>query len=553
MKKLIKLPALAAALAIMVSLLAGCGGDSPENVTEAPEPTEALQATDAPEDGPSAAPSEDASLPLVGEETYLTVWDTFNPGLLTYMDGWNDNPVVQKVGELTNVYIDATCVPGNEAGTHFPIMISSGDYADLIGGVGSNYTGGFDSAIDDGVIIDILPYVNDYSPDYMAAIQAQDCMRDCVTDNGAMGAFYAIVYNNYKDSGMLINKDMLDDMSMDVPKTYDELHEVLTGMKNSGVSDPMWVIYYGLGQYNSLAAGYNTAPVYNPMGYMPFYVNDGSIVFSWTDTNFKDYLTMLSQWYSEGLIWKDFASDGSVMDIKDSNARDLAYDGNMGVIYSGVDFIDMMAEEGSTWVALPEVTKNGSDNVHVLQSPTVAGARLSISSACKDVELACKYINYYFTEEGAELANYGLEGQAFNWVDGERQFTDLILNNEQGLGTGLARRMYCIDDWPFYANKGRDLYFYSDAVIAATEALISNVDYTMSLPTNMSLTLDEDTEFNGLWTDLVTYALENIPQFVIGTKSVEKDWDGFTSQLKAMGCERCTEIYQSAYERYMSK
>ena len=137
--------------------------------------------------------------------------------------------------------------------------------------------------------------------------------------------------------------------------------------------------------------------------------------------------------------------------------------------------------------------------------------------------------------------------------NGERKFTDLLLNNPDGLASGNARRIYCVDDWCFYQNKGRDLYFYSDKGVEATQVFADQMDYTMAMPLGLSLTADEADIFSTRFAEISTYALESIANFVLGDKSLESDWDEYVAQLEAMGSKDITEVYQSAYDRYMSK
>ncbi len=137
--------------------------------------------------------------------------------------------------------------------------------------------------------------------------------------------------------------------------------------------------------------------------------------------------------------------------------------------------------------------------------------------------------------------------------NGERQFTDLLLNNPDGLASGNARRIYCVDDWCFYQNKGRDLYFYSDKGVEATQVFADQMDYTMAIPLGLSLTAEESDTFSTEFNEISTYALESIASFVLGDKNLESDWDEYVAQLEAMGSKDITEIYQAAYDRYMAK
>ena len=52
--------------------------------------------------------------------------------------------------------------------------------------------------------------------------------------------------------------------------------------------------------------------------------------------------------------------------------------------------------------------------------------------------------------------------------------------------------------------------------------------------------------------DLSTYYEENYVAFVDGTKPMS-EWDSYINDLNTFGYERIQEIYQGAYDRYMSQ
>ena len=415
MKNTKRILALVLVMVMAAALMAGCGtagsGSSASTpATEAPaSSSSATEPTQAPETDTPDEP--ETGLPLVEEAATLTMWDTFNPTVLSYIDGWSEHPVLKEVYDMTNVYIEAVCVPGNKGADAFQLLLAGEEYYDIMSSFDNFYTGGIDQAIDDEVILNLTDLINEYAPDYLAAIAEQDCMKDCTTNNG-----------------------------------------------------------------------------------------------------------------------------------------------NMGVFFSGVDFIDTMAAEGIELVALPEPTLNGTDKIHTVQPNSAkARAKFCITTECEDPELAVRFLNVFFQKDIAELCDYGIEGQAYTMENGERKFTDLLLNNPDGLASGNARRIYCVDDWCFYQNKGRDLYFYSDKGVEATQVFADQMDYTMAMPLGLSLTADEADIFSTRFAEISTYALESIANFVLGDKNLESDWDEYVAQLEAMGSKDITEVYQSAYDRYMSK
>ena len=66
---------------------------------------------------------------------------------------------------------------------------------------------------------------------------------------------------------------------------------------------------------------------------------------------------------------------------------------------------------------------------------------VAISKDCKNVEAAMKFLNYGYTEEGADLYNWGVEGVNWDWQGDKRVYNDTMLNNPK-FGTEEASYIY---------------------------------------------------------------------------------------------------------------
>ena len=71
-------------------------------------------------------------------------------------------------------------------------------------------------------------------------------------------------------------------------------------------------------------------------------------------------------------------------------------------------------------------------------------------------------------------------------------------------------------------------------------------------PSSVKLNDEEREETNQLFTDLNTYYEENYVAFVDGSKPLS-EWDSYLNDIKSFGYDRIQELYQQAYDRYMSE
>ena len=64
----------------------------------------------------------------------------------------------------------------------------------------------------------------------------------------------------------------------------------------------------------------------------------------------------------------------------------------------------------------------------------IAKDPIYITTSCKNPELAAKWLDYQYSDEGCFLNWYGTEGESWTYgADGTPQFTELITNNPDGL------------------------------------------------------------------------------------------------------------------------
>ena len=55
------------------------------------------------------------------------------------------------------------------------------------------------------------------------------------------------------------------------------------------------------------------------------------------------------------------------------------------------------------------------------------------------------------------------------------------------------------------------------------------------------------------YTDISTYAAEQIGKFLIGESSLDENWDSFVSTIASMGIDQVVAAYESAGDRYFGR
>lgn len=584
MKKNSRFLALLLAMVMVLGLLSACGGDTAssapadsapaETSAEAPAPevpetpdepapaVESSAAEDAPETAAATSwpenPLGNVDLPLTDDPVTVEMWMGVNPNVLKITeDIGNDCVLWNELATRTGVNLDFVVVNPDTESEKFNLMVASDDLSDIISNATTLYTNGGEAAINDEVLIDTLPYLTEeLTPQICKLMEAYpDAIPDALTDSGWLAGMpqLSMQTETTQTFGPLIRKDWLDDLGLDIPETYDELHDVLKAFKEQKGADAALALNYAAtGINNGLVMGYGiNGLVADAAMSEPYYQVDDKLMYGPIQPEFKEYLTMVHDWYAEGLIWQDFMS---YPDFQNPPTEIILAD-RCGVFYGEVTFIATLKNSSSDpnfeLVALPDFVKNAGDTIPFKEERSYAASTpWSISTQCDCPELLMQWCNYMYTDEGALLCNYGIEHESFEFDENNVPvFTDLVLNNPD-MSTTVALFMYCLDRGPFYRDETREQSGYTQAQKEASEIWQSNMSVGRGIGTTM-LNTEESDKVNQFYGDIKTYIEQSVLEFVIGNRDLS-EFDAYVEHIEGMGIDEVTACYQDAYERYLN-
>ncbi len=166
------------------------------------------------------------------------------------------------------------------------------------------------------------------------------------------------------------------------------------------------------------------------------------------------------------------------------------------------------------------------------------------------LEAAVRWMDYHYTDEGSTLLMYGIEGESFEYVNGEPQFLPIVYQHPDGLAFGDARELWTEKNGgQWYRWECENIAF--PARVLESYDIWNRADGAWVLP-NTSLTTEEGNEYSALYGDIQTFVQESIPAFITGAKSLD-DWDSFVAQIKTLNIDRCIELQQAALDRYFAR
>ena len=134
--------------------------------------------------------------------------------------------------------------------------------------------------------------------------------------------------------------------------------------------------------------------------------------------------------------------------------------------------------------------------------------------------------------------------------NGDLQYSD-YWNNYEGLTENEKPTLFIYSVMPMLKPKTPSSYSM-DVQFDCAPTWDTNADSSYRMPDAISLTADETTEYQAIYSDIQTTIEENLTKFAVGERSMD-EWDSFVEEIKSMGIDDCIAIKQAAVERYFDR
>lgn len=475
------------------------------------------------------------------------------------IDGADDLKFYIEMENRTNIDLEIETMMLSAAQMNYSILIAGDDLPDIIQNATYFHVGGIANAVADETVLELSDIINDYMPNYASVINSLDIYKkDTMDDSGIVAAIYAMNENDYGKMGPLIRSDWLERVGMESPVTYEDYYNVLTAFKvELGVKGAMAMSPCGVPYANYLIAGYDTyGHISTGSSYGLFYQTDGEVMFGPTSEGFREYLTMMNQWWNEDLIYQDFLTAEDAMNSASDN---MINNGEVGIFYGGTASISRYpstnVDENAAFAGISDAKRTADQQLHIRSREgyvTSNAWSFTTSMDSGKIEPAARFFDYIYSEEGQLLSNYGVEGVTFEYVDGGIVFTELVTNNPDGMAASTVLEIYCISNTVGLIDAHRNDSITTDAELAAYSLWNSaDTEYMISMRT--SQTAEETSELAEYYPDIETYVEEMMVKFILGYEDIETGWDNYIKTIEGMDIARCLEIKQDVYNRYLAR
>ena len=409
--KLKKLTALMMSAALATSMLTACGGDNGSTGSQGGTTTSTGGGTtdDSSEGGGVAEYSDD---------------DIISFTMFSAMPGSeknDDNEIMDIIAHKVGAKVKETWLTGQTASEAVGTIIASGDYPDFIDG-----GDGMKALYDEGALVAWDDYLDQYpNLKEMYSDEEWDSFRQ---DDGKI--YWANVFQNtygeskattHNDEAFWVQAKVLEWAGYPEINTLDDYFDLLESYyaENPTTENGTAVIPYTI-----LCEDWRYFCIENAPEFLDGYPNDGSVIVDKENVKIVDYNTTetarryfekLNEEYNKGIIDIEFAtqtydeyiaklSTGAVLGMCDQ-WWDFAYTVNDVFKQQGLDL------EGCNYVPLGLTIDAGMDNRwHTYGDTLNNSSGCAITTSCKDIDAAFKFLNDILDQEIHDLRFWGVEG-----------------------------------------------------------------------------------------------------------------------------------------------
>lgn len=565
--------ALCLTVALILGVMSGCGNGaaSSSGAASAGEPaadsSEASAADSGGEASEAEAPAGDAGqLPIVTDGSVtLKLFTHTRLGV----DDYENNKFTQWLEEQTGVKLDFVVAPEQSALEKLNVLLTSGDYPDVITGNASMPSAQIKLYGGQGIFIPLNDYIEKYGINTKTALEAYPFAKDIITMPD--GNIYALpdindCYHCQMDSKMWIYQPWLDKLNIKTPTTTEEFKAMLKAFKEqdpngNGKADEIPMMGANNGGWNAFPEFYmmNSFVYYNNQYCGGLFAKDGKVTAAYTEDGWKEGLKYLNGLVSEGLLAPEtYTQDNSVLVQNAENKEPI-----LGAVPSGYMGMFCQIDASDRWedfVAIAPVA--GPDGTRYCKWNPYGGATMKyiITSSCKNPEVAFKMGDFLYTPEATMRSGNGPDGEGWRWLE---EGTDKLGINGKPATYELLKGVDIQtpnSSWNQATIALRTADFRSSAALADSALfekplhLMTETEYApyqppieMVIPP-LFFSDEQSNELLTIETTIKTFLQEKTAGFITGALDIDSQWDSYKQELEAIGLPKAIEIYQAALD-----
>lgn len=539
----------AVAAALLAGMLTACGTNTPvasDVQNQAQEKSTGAESREISSGEASAKTEEAVAYPIVKDPITITIWSGMHPNAAKAVTNYNEMEFYKRMEELTNVKVEFIHPSMGQEKEGFNLMVASRELPDVVEqGWKAHYNGGQNSAFIDGYISSLNDLMQ-YAPNLQKFMKENpEVVRGVYNDEGdilGIGQFRPV---KTATQGAIIRADWLKELNLTMPTTIAQWTETLKTIQQEKGTAATLISDATIIRNQTLSGAFGVKE-----GFM--LDEKGAVTYGQLQPGYQEFLKTLNQWYAQGLLDPEFASNTSkTTDTKFTDGQVGIYFGWLGGGFTNYLNLYKESDPDFSIQGMPYPVLHEGDKVNFGNFYDYLMGVANVSADSEYKEAVMKYYDYAYTQAGILESNFGYEGITYDMVDGAPVLSDAVLNNPEGKTyTEIMSR------YNRASSNGYSIYLdeYFRQVLSfpqQKEALDTwnQVSNSQVLPENLNFNAEETTVIAEKMSEINTYSDEMLVAFIMGKESLE-NYTAFQEQLKKMGIEDVIAVYQAAYDRY---
>ncbi len=471
-----------------------------------------------------------------------------------YKEDW---PVEQAARALTGIHlVDATVGANTRTSENtgkteaLNLMLATGNVPDIVGS--SRIKDFVNQYGPEGAFIGMNDLIAEHAPNLNAFFENRPEIRAAI--QAADGEMYYIPYlpDGKYGRAYFIRQDWLDTLGLQTPQSVEELEAVLIAFRDddpNGNGEKDEVPYFArqwpelirlVTLWDGRSSGSDT--------YHDFYINDGVLEHPYAGDGYREGIKNLARWYGEGLIDAEVFTRGS-------SSREYLLSENLGGMThdwfaSTSGYNDSLADKvpGFAFKAFAPPASVSGVRMEEHRRIPIKPDGWAIGHTNEHPVETIKYFDFWFSEEGRRLANFGVEGQQYTMVDGEPTFTQDFLTNGKPINNQLYEVGSQLQARGYYQDYNYEKQWSNKFALEGI-ALYDEGDYLVDQFLGVALNADEQKVYDKYWASIRTYMLERQQSWVLGNGDVDAEWDDYVATLNKMGLQDVLDAMNAAFKR----
>ena len=521
------------------------------------------------------------SYPIAKEKTDLNILTLQT----IFIQDWATNRLTKYMEDKTNVRVKWDTIPEDAVKEKLNLLLASGDYPEVLFGLG----GAIDAATElkygaeEKAFIPLNDLIDKCMPNFKKALDKFPGSRGYITSSD--GKIYSLpyfeeTYHVTASAKMWVYKPWLDRLGLKTPETTDEFYKMLVAFRDK---DPNGNCKKDEIPLAGALVGWRSAPslfLLNSFIYcdlnpnlnsdvddaLGYYMDKGQVMTVADKEAYRDGLRYMARLYKEGLLHEGaftMNAESQLTPLVENPGAPLVgvVAGGWGGVYSQVG-----GERYRNFVALPPLKgpKGVREALYFAPTPSIGG--FVITSKCANPEMAARWVDYFYTQEGTLMLRQGFENVGWRYaqkgelgLDGKPAIWKPLKpwNDKEPQNDSWVRVGVYLQDKAFRLGEVVPAGLDPDSADGVEKRLYDATKKCYEpylhpekeMLTPLRFLGSEQEELSTLKAEFARYVRQSMVKFITGAMDLDKDWSAYLANLDKLGMKKILAANQKAYDR----